>query len=702
MKKRPKAPKAAEKKNKQPLNLLGLLFSLRSKITLCFLVPIIFMVIIGLTAYNKAAEGMSSKYEESASQTIVMATEYIDVICDFIATDCVTYAFDEDLSKYFMGLYEDKPYELQNLSERVRSDLMTTQMSNNFISNIHIVPKSGIKIFTSKSADGADGCFVEYKNSVSDASGVLMNWIDSHEVLDNRLGLSTDDYIMTYQKPSKSNNACIVFDIKKSSIEAFIKDLAMGDGSIVGFVTAGGREIICEDVSEGASSKLTDVSTVFANEEFFKNISSADTLSGSSKVDYLGEEYLFIYSRSKTSGATVCALVPYSNIITQAQEIRNITLTLILLALVIALAIGFTIMAGIQRNMRRLSKKFGEVAKGDLTVEVKATGHDEFVGLAASATHMISNTKKLVSKVSNATGQLEESSNDVAEASDLIDKYSHRITNAIEEINAGMERQSKHATECVAQTDILSADIQSVSHVVERVEKLVNETGDMINEGMELINLLGTRASETTEITDKVSESIDALREETEVINTFVQTITDITEQTNLLSLNASIEAARAGSAGKGFSVVAEEIRKLADDSARAAGEIENNVAHISSQTQVSVSYANQAKEMVILQTQAVEQVIAVFRKMQTRMQQLVDGLNEIANNTEKADSERNATVLAVKDISSIIEETATSAETVSQIATKLLENVAKLNQTADMLGDNMDGLKTEISVFKM
>ena len=265
-----------------------------------------------------------------------------------------------------------------------------------------------------------------------------------------------------------------------------------------------------------------------------------------------------------------------------------------------------------------------------------------------------------------------------------------------------MEEQSRHAQECVEKTDVLSNEIQEVSRVVERVEKLVDETEGMINKGMEIVQVLGDRAGETTKMTAKVSDSIESLRKESAIINSFVGTITEITEQTNLLSLNASIEAARAGEAGRGFAVVAEEIRKLADDSAKAAGEISNNVANITAQTQNSVDSASQAQAMVELQTKAVDEVIAVFREMQARMGQLIEGLKDIAASTEKADGERSAAVAAVKNISDIIEETAGSAETVNDVANKLLEHVEKLSNTASVLDENMEGLKNEISVFKI
>ena len=208
------------------------------------------------------------------------------------------------------------------------------------------------------------------------------------------------------------------------------------------------------------------------------------------------------------------------------------------------------------------------MAKGDLTVTVSAKGHDEFQDLAGSATNMITNTKKLVNQVSNATGELEVSAQNVGQASELIHEYSQDITRAIGEINEGMEEQSRHAQECVEKTDILSNEIQEVSHVVERVEKLVGETEGMINKGMEIVQVLGDRAGETTKMTAKVSDSIESLRKESAIINSFVGTITEITEQTNLLSLNASIEAARAGEAGRGFAVVADQIGKLAEQSA--------------------------------------------------------------------------------------------------------------------------------------
>lgn len=714
--KKPKPEKAvkgkkasAEKKQKAPKQKKSgkssKLLSIRNKIVVCFLVPIVFMVIIGVSAYQKSAEGLSEKFTDSTLQTMRMATENLNMSCDFIRSEGLKYAYDDDLRKYFLGMFEDNPVDKLNFLTSTKSNLLSVQTSNPFISHMHIIPKKGVNLLSTKLSSGVDGFLDEYKEDVASGEGrrSIPQWIDSHPVLDEKVTETEKDYIMAFEMMSQSNNACVVIDIKPSAITDFMEEIDIGDGSIIGFVTPGGRELVVENVEEGKESVLPEEGNVFSGQEYYTAVmDEAVADAGTAEVDFQGEKYLFIYSHSADIGFTTCALVPMRVVTSQATEIRNMTIGLVILACVIVVIVGIFITAGIENNMRRISRKFGDVAKGDLTVTVSAKGHDEFQDLAGSATNMIMNTKKLVNQVSNATGELEVSAQNVGQASELIHEYSQDITRAIGEINEGMEEQSRHAQECVEKTDILSNEIQEVSHVVERVEKLVDETEGMINKGMEIVQVLGDRAGETTQMTVKVSESIESLRKESEIINSFVATITEITEQTNLLSLNASIEAARAGEAGRGFAVVAEEIRKLADDSAKAAGEIRNNVANITAQTQNSVESASQAKAMVELQTKAVEEVIAVFREMQERMGQLIEGLKDIVVSTEKADGERSAAVAAVKNISDIIEETAGSAETVNDVANKLLNHVEKLSTTASVLDENMEGLKNEISVFKI
>lgn len=704
--KTPKTPKAS----RQPAPAGGgqkrgfMIFSIRNKIIVCFLVPIIFMIVVGISAYQKAAEGMSEKFTASTIQTINMATEYVDMSCSYIESEAMTYAFDKDLSKYFIGLYNDDPMAKLKVTENTKTAILTSQTANSFINHIHIITKDGINLFSTAVPTNANGFSEAYMDSVPVDGKRIQNWIDSHEFLDEELNLKKEDYILAYEVQAQSGSACIVIDIKKKTIREFIESLNLGTGSIVGFVTENGREIICENLEEGEESLLEEDETVFFGQEFFPALDreSKENPYGSQEVTYKGRQYLFIYSSSVNTRTTVCTLVPLDTITGQAGEIRSLTFALVVLASIVVALVGLLIVAGIQKNMKRISNGFGVVAQGDLTVRVDAKGHDEFQNLAGSANNMIRNTKSLVNKVTGATDQLEVSAKDVEQVSGVINDYSASITKAVNEISETMTQQTAHVEECVAKTNFLAEELQEVSSTVERVGRLVDETEAMIGQGVKIIRLLGDRAKQTTDITATVGQNIESLRQETEIINSFVSTITEISEQTNLLSLNASIEAARAGEAGRGFAVVAEEIRKLADDSAKAAGEISNNVSHITARTDQSVESAHEAGAMVASQTEAVEQVVTVFNNMQQRMKQLVEGLNAIVESTERADEEKSHTVSAISQISTSIEETADSVRTVRDSVEKLMENVEGLTETADSLGKNMQELKTEISVFKI
>lgn len=685
----------------QPKQKGWMLFSIRNKITICFLVPIIFMIVIGVTAYQRAADGMSNKYSESTQQTLNMAVEYVDMSCNFIESETIKYAFDSDLAKYFVGLYENDRIGMMNLMNSVKSNIMASQTANNFISDIHIITKPGVYMLSTSGSSNYDGIFNEYKELYTDGSRRgIEKWIDDHTLLDETLGMKRKNYIMAYQTLSQSGNACVVIDVKRSALEDFIGQLDLGTGSIVGFVTKNGSEIVCENLENGTESSLPEGESVFFGQSFYPS-SDVGELQGVQKVKFRGGSYMFFYDRSEVSGGTMCALVPMQVITGQAEAIKTITAGLVVLACIVVLAIGFFIVISIQRNMKGMAKTLEDVAEGNLTVRAGAKSRDEFRNLADSANDMIVNTKKLVDKVGMATMQLEESAQKVEQVSGDIGSHSADITQAINGISESMTQQTANVQECVAKTDCLSEEMQGVSVVVEQVQKLVTETEEMIGQGMGIVRALGDKAEQTTEITMRVAESIESLRKESENINSFIGTITDISEQTNLLSLNASIEAARAGEAGRGFAVVAEEIRKLADDSAAAAGEIKKNVEHITAQTLNSVDSARGAQTIVASQTEAVEQVVSVFREIKERMDKLVDGLNAITTSTEKADAERVDTVTAIRQISGSIEGTADSAMTVRDAVEKLMEKVEELNQTADSLGANMDELKSEISVFK-
>lgn len=669
------------------------IFSIQNKIIICFFVPILFMIALGLISYRQAALGMNETFRESTQQTINMASEYFDMSNSFIESEALKYVTDTELTKYFMGLYEDDAAAARALISRQKSAAFAAQVGNAFIGNIYLIPTQDYEIITTKSS-GIKGIYEEYMEEMAGEKGELARWVTTHKLLDETLGMDSSDYILACQVKMSTGKGIAVIDVKADAIRDFLSGFDLGKGSILGFVNASGTEIL---VQNGQSMNQTGQS-VFADKDFFLN---AGEDAKAQAVTHEGRDYLFLHCKSEKTQAAVCALVPMELVTGQAEAIRDVTVLGVILASIIVAAIGSGIMVGIRKNMKRISNSLAMVSEGNLATTVTVRGRDEFRGLAEAANHMIANNKQLVQKVNLATDKLAGSAGEVAEASGILQEHAREIAGAITEIHDGMAKQSVHAQECVHKTGALSAEMQEVGEIAHEVEGLVRNAESMIQNGMELVGLLGTRAQETTEVTERVCESIHELKRESDIINQFVSMITDISEQTNLLSLNASIEAARAGEAGRGFAVVAEEIRNLADNSAQAAAEIRNNVVLITEHTKESVENAKQAGSMVALQTESVQEVVEVFRRMNESMAELFDGMHRIMGSTEKADREREEALEAVRNISQIIEETADSAEIVRNVAVNLQKNVDNLNATAENLGENMTELKAEIAVFK-
>lgn len=682
------------------------LLSLRNKIFVSFFLPILFVVIIGIVSYNAASGGLAEKFTDSSLQVSQMAMDYVDVSLAFIKGEALQYMVDGDLISYGLGTMEDDRIAKNNFLTNTRSRLAAIQHMNSMIHNIHIVTKSGIEMFTTNAQERQDGIFEAYNAEMqakSEDGRTVTQWVEGHEALDAAFELNGADTFVVYQIPANKKAAYIVVDISSNALMERLQAIDFGEGSICGFVTDGGKELLYENTGEKGTGTLTPEESVFANEDFFRESLESEDMSGSRRVRFRGGSYLYIFAKSSEgSKINFCALVPYRVITGQAQKIKGITVAVVIIACIVAGMVGLIITLGIQKNMLVFSKRLNKVAQGDLSTQIKVYGRDEFQDLAQVANDMIRNNRNLVTKLYKTIEVLEQSAEEMDNASGGINICSQDITRAIGEINIGMDKQAEHAEECAVKTNKLSERIKEVRDRVERTQVLADKTEQMIGQGADIVGVLGDKAQETWEVTQKVGGSIAQLKSESQTINEFVETISNISKQTNLLSLNASIEAARAGDAGRGFSVVASEIRKLAEDSNAAAGEIRNKVDMIAKYTEQTVKDAEYAQEIVHIQEKSVRQVVEVFGDMNEQIIELLSELKEIAVGTEAADGERSDTLEAVENISAIIEETASCALMVQGMAENLLNSAEKLDQTSHALNENMDGLKTEISAFKV
>ena len=686
-----KTKKGNDKSTKVPG--ISSIFSIKYKLWGGFIVSTIFMIIIGMFSYQKAANGLVLNFNKATMQTVSTMNEYIDMRYEYVQAEALKFAFDSNVQKYCIPGLEKDASALHTARAALESNILDSLSANTFISDIHIVTQSNGELMLS-TYNGAvtPGIYDQILDPM--AGETLPRWVDEHKELDNAIGLNSDTYFMACQMDTQDMDGGVIIDIKASALKEFLEQYDFGSGSIVGIVSPTGNEIINSD------SEITG--QVFYGQSFYNEINREEKPYGLSRVSYNNEDYVFFYGCGKKGDVTICVLVPLKVVTSQADSIRVLSIFLVVVASLIVGIIGLVLAGSIQKNMKKIVSKLGLVAEGDLTVEVNVKSKDEFKVLATATTDMIQKNRKLVNQVTVATGQLENSTNEVKDAFGLINQYSEDVSMAIADINNGMEQQSEHAQICVERTETLSDEMAQVVEITRNVENLVGDTKDMLEKAKNIIYNLGVSADNSSNMTNQVGKSIVSLADESAVINDFIETISDISEQTNLLSLNASIEAARAGEAGRGFAVVSDEIRKLADSSAEAAGKIRNKVDFIISQTNESAAFAKEAESMAKLQHEAVDEVIQVFEAIGTSMTTLVDGLVKIIDSTERVSREKDETIEAVNMISRIISETAQRTEHVNNTMVSMHEKVLNLSEAADSLDHNMTELKTEISSFKI
>ena len=665
--------------------------SIRTQMIIGFTVPIIFVVLVGIISYAKASKGLITSFEESATNTIKMAVSYIDVGMGTLESEAFVQSQNENISDYVFTSKNDDQIKIYELTQAIYSQLTAAQVANEFIQDIHIIPKEHAKVLSTKTRGvvGFNELMLTTDGAVLANSKFQTAWVGEHSTVDEQLKTGPNNYACSFIRQFKSKNGYIVVDLSKKKIMKLLDELDLAEGSKVSFIMDDGREV-----------STTGDEIVISEADYYKEGMAAEDVSYSTYIKHEKEGYLFMMAKSESKGFSICALVPEASVMKSATEIKNLTVGLVAVAIAIAVLVGGLISVMIGKSIRRISKKLVKVSEGDLTIDMNIHTSNEFGMLAGNVKNMVNNTRNLIYKVVEVTQMVTDSTEKLSATSkDMTDSSAH-ITTAINEIDIGITQQAEEAQLCCNQMDELSNKMGVVNTNVNEIQTLADQTQSMIQNGIETMTLLTTQSQTTNEITQQVMADIKALQKQSGSIEQFIGIINDIASQTNLLSLNASIEAARAGDAGRGFAVVAEEIRKLAEGSVNAAQEIQKVVVDIKTKTEMTVATAQKAETEVTSQVKSVETTREAFYSMSECVDRLLTNLKEVIVNVENMNEDRQKTLDSIESISAVYEETAASSSIVNNTAQMQLELTKVLMDGTKELEQRTEELKEAMRKF--
>lgn len=605
--------------------------------------------------------------------------------------------------------------------------------ANQFIGNIYII-KGGYNTFSSQSKlrgqeDKSDEDILAKRDIHAKGDEIYSAFLDtdlgqkvsmdatsyywvgsgSMPKLDELLLVEPSSYILRVAHDvSSTTDAVMIVDIKKDAILDILANFNLGEGSYVGIITPDNQEMVVEgkdpeaqDPGKGKSQNNVVKESIYKDQDFYKEALKSEKESGKDYVRFEGKTYLFTYEKIGKSGIMLCSMVPQAVIVAQANSIRILTIVMVVISCIIAMIVGTLISKGFSKSINLSIKELAKVSKGDLTVEFRTNRRDEFALLYGSCNDMLANIRGLIMEVESVYDALSVSLNKVNTSSTTFSETTKDIQTSVHEIETGVGEQTESATDCLNEMDSLFTKINVVNDNTNEIGSIAASTQIAINSGLTSMDNLNAKTKSTTDITDSVIQTIKELSVHSKNIGQIVNSINDIAEETNLLSLNASIEAARAGAAGKGFSVVATQIRKLADQCLASAGKISNIVAEITEATKEAVNTAQTAEEIVDEQVEAVAATAHSFQTLKQRIEKLSEYLESIQSSSKDMEASGSSTLNSMENISAILEETLASVTSVANVTDKQSEALTSLDDASSQLMIRAERLGDAISKFK-
>ena len=374
-----------------------------------------------------------------------------------------------------------------------------------------------------------------------------------------------------------------------------------------------------------------------------------------------------------------------------------ILLVSVLTAAVLGIALVLLINRAIRLNLKKVVVTANQIADGQLNTEdLDYNGKDEIGQLSGAISHMKNQLKTMVRQIQEVSERVTGQSEELTQSSNEVLTGTEQIAATMEQLSAGADQQASSASELTDRMKTYSNTISQTNNLGENVTTISMVVLEKTDQGSQLMTESIGVMDQIFHTVEDASGKMSGLETQSREISTLVEVIQSIADQTNLLALNAAIEAARAGEHGRGFAVVADEVRKLAEEVTNSLAGIVSNVEGIQKQSSLISASLEESFEQVKKGSQSVRITGETFEVLKNSISQMVEQMNEIGANMAQITSESGEMNTAIESIAAVTEESAAGIEQTSatvQQSNSIMEEVSKSSGELAKLADNLNGL---------